>query len=125
MYARYFPFGFGGIWWLVGLVCMIVLIVGVAWLLATAVRGNRHAPPSQPWQPPYGGVPPVGPSQPGMMPSAPMRPTPHDILRERLARGEITVEEYQRTAAVLGPDPFAPQPPQQPSGQPPQQPPQA
>jgi hypothetical protein len=123
MYTRYFPFGFGGLWWLVGLVCMVVLVVGIAWLIAAAVRGGRHAPQSQPWQPPYGGVPPYGPGQPGMAPPSP-RPTPHDILRERLARGEITVDDYQRTAAVLGPDPYAPQP-AQPAGTPPQPPPQA
>ena len=120
MYNRFSPVGFPGLWWLVGLVCIVVLVVGVAWLIAIALRGSRHNP-SQPWQPPYTGAPPVYPGQPGAIPPAPTRPTPHDILRERLARGEISVEEYQRTSAVLGPDPFAPPPttyPQQP--QPPQ-----
>jgi Short C-terminal domain len=123
MYNRFSPVGVPGLWWLVGLVCIVVLVVGVAWLLAIALRGSRHNP-SQPWQPPYAGAPPVYPAQPGAVPPAPMRPAPHDILRERLARGEITIEEYQRTAAVLGPDPFAPQQPAHPQQQPPQ-PPQA
>jgi hypothetical protein len=43
-----------------------------------------------------------------MMPPAAPRPTPHDILRERLARGDISVEDFGRTMAALGPDPYAP-----------------
>ncbi len=115
MYYRVHPFGFPGLWWLVGLICIVVLVVGVGWLVATALRGGHRTPP-QPWQPPYTGAPPAFPPQAGTTPPAPMRPTPHDILRERLARGEISVEEYQRTVAVLGPDPYAPQPPQPPQG---------
>jgi len=131
MFNRPHLVGFPGFWWLVGLVCIVVLVVGIAWLIAVAVRGNRQTPPQQhqpwqqPWQPPYPGVTPVTPGQPGY-PQAPMRPTPHEILRERLARGELTVDEFQRTMAALGPDPFAPQPPQQaPQPQVPPQPPQA
>ncbi len=110
MYYRAHLIGFPGFWWLVGLVCIVVLVVGIAWLVSVALRDSRRMP-AQPWQPPYNGVSPAAPTQPGMTPPAPSRPTPHDILRERLARGEITVEEYQHTAAALGPDPFAPQPP--------------
>ena len=120
MFNRPHLVGSPGFWWLIGLACIVVLVVGIAWLIAVAVRGTRQAPPQQqqPWQPPYPGVPPVTPAQPGY-PQTPMRPTPHEILRERLARGELTVDEFQRTMAALGPDPFAPQPPR------PQVPPQA
>jgi hypothetical protein len=119
MFNRPHLVGFPGLWWLLALVCIVVLVVGLAWLIAAAVRGNRQRPPEQqqPWQSPYPGVTPVAPVQPAY-PPAPMRPTPHEILRERLARGELTVEEFQRTMAALGPDPLAPQPP------PPQVPPQ-
>ena len=85
--------GGAGLWWLLGLICFIVLVAAVVWALVVLTRGHQ-APPHQPWQPPYPGVPPVPP-----------RSLPHDILRERLARGEITVEEFERTKAALGPEP--------------------
>ena len=92
-----------GIWWLFGLLCMVVLIGALAWLLVTLTRGPRL--PQRPWQPPYG-APGAGPTPAG--------PTPYEILRERLARGEITVEEYQRTLAALGPEAPRPGSPQGP-----------
>ena len=107
---RMHVFAVPGLWWLVGLVCLVVLVVAIAGLIV-ATRSNRQSPPpQQPWQPPYSGVAPMAPGQP----PAPPRPNPHDILRERLARGEITVEEFERTRAALGPDPSTP-----PSSQPP------
>ncbi|WP_432198840.1 SHOCT domain-containing protein [Streptomyces sp. bgisy027] len=36
----------------------------------------------------------------------PVAPTPEDILRERLARGEIDEEEYRRRLNALHPGPF-------------------
>jgi uncharacterized membrane protein len=121
MVYRWGPGAVGGFWWLVGLACLVFLIAGIVWLVAYAVRGGRHvASPQQPWQPPFPAQPPYQgqstyPAQPSATPAA--RPTPYEILRERLARGEMTVEEYQRTLAALGPDPAAP-----PHGQPPQPP---
>jgi uncharacterized membrane protein len=111
-------FGGGGmgLWWLFGLLVAVALVVGVVWLLATLFRGPRHAPPHQPWQPPYG-QPPIAPSAYGQGGQPAPRQTPHEILRERLARGEITVEEYQRTLEALGPEsapPSGPQGPQPP-----------
>ncbi len=100
-----------GVWWLLGLLSIVVLAVALVWLLVSTSRGSRNAPPQQPWQPPY----------PGPMPSTPVRPTPYEILRERLARGEVTVEDYQRTLEALGPEPGAPG--QQPTPQGPQPPP--
>lgn len=88
-----------GLWWLFGLLCLVILAVAVVWLLTAIARGNRHEPPHQPWQPPYGGLPygmPPGPA------AGPARQTPYEILRERLARGEITIEDYQRTLDALG-----------------------
>ena len=101
-----YRFGTGaGLWWLFGLLCMVVLVVAVVWLFVTLVRGPRHPQvPLQPWQPTYG--PPAA--------AAPPRPTPYEILRERLARGEITVEEYHLTLAALGPETPRPGSPQGP-----------
>jgi len=93
-------FGGAGVWWLLGLICLIVIVVAIAALAVAVSRGGRQAPPSGPWQAP----------QPGFGPAMPPRPTPHDILRERLARGEISVEEFERTRTALGPDPYGPPP---------------
>jgi uncharacterized membrane protein len=37
-------------------------------------------------------------------PRDPARPSPHEILRERFARGEITEEQFEQMRKVLGPD---------------------
>jgi len=123
MMMRGWYFGGGSdLWWLLGLVCLFVVVAGLAWLVVTVTRRDRADAPHQPWQPPYPGpgMQPPYPGQPpfpgpGMMPPAP-RPTPHDILRERLARGDISVEDFGRTMVALGPDPYGlpPTPPQAP-----------
>jgi uncharacterized membrane protein len=101
-------FGDGaGIWWLFGLLCMVVLVGALVWLIVAVMRGPRHPQmPQQPWQPPYGATPPAS--------QYPARQTPQEILRERLARGEVSVEDYQRTLAALGPEAPQPTPPQGP-----------
>ena len=97
MMNRGFGFGFGGfgaVWWLLGIVCLVSLIVLVAWLIGGGLRSSRRPPepPAQPWQQP---APPL---------AAPAHPKPNEILRERFARGEITAEEFQRARDLLGPD---------------------
>ena len=118
MMMRGWYFGGGsGIWWLLGLVCMIVIVAGIVWLVVSLARRDRAGTPHQPWQAPYQGQPPY--PGPGMIPPAPPRPTPHDIVRERLARGDISVEDFGRTMAALGPDPYAPPTMPSPPTQPP------
>ena len=69
-------FGWG--WWLLMSIGMVafwgVVIYGVAWLL-------RGGSPQRPEQPP------------------PERP--REILKRRLAQGEISVEEYERLSATI------------------------
>ena len=69
----------GGIWMLGGLLMMIGVIV-VVWAVIAVSRGGRT---------------PTG---------DPSRPTPNEILRERVARGEISEQEFEQAKKVLGPD---------------------
>ncbi|MCF6736716.1 SHOCT domain-containing protein [Blastococcus sp. KM273129] len=65
--------------WLVMTVVVLVLlamIVAVIVLLARAGREQRYPPPAA--------------------------RAPQDVLAERLARGEITIEEYRQRLAALG-----------------------
>lgn len=85
----------GGFHWL-GLVWMIVLIVaagGLVWFGVTLLRRTRHLE----------AAPPAGVSAPVPAPPAAARPSAREILDERLARGEIEVDDYhQRLAALNG-----------------------
>jgi putative membrane protein len=77
---RYDWAGGGGFWMLVGLVLLIALIVLVVWAVMNLSRTGRTATHD------------------------PSRPTPHEILRERFARGEISEQEFEQAKKVLGPD---------------------
>ena len=70
----------GGFWMLGGLLLMIGVIIVVVWAVMTVTRTGR---------------PPTG---------DPSRPTPHEILRERFARGEISEQEFEQAKKLLGPD---------------------
>lgn len=69
------------------LVFWAVVVAGVVW----AIRSSRPATPT---------AGPPAPQEP--VPSGGLRPA-REILDQRLARGEITPEEYQRTRDLLGP----------------------
>jgi hypothetical protein len=96
-----YGWGYGGgqgLWWLLGMICVGVLVGALIGWITSRNRGGQQPPPQAvTWQPP----------QPAA-PVPPPRPNPHDILRERLARGEISVEDYERVRAALGPDPTQP-----------------
>lgn len=97
----------GWVWlWPLGFFLMIGAgVVLIVWLAANAGRSNRQPPPAWPGPPP-----------------SPPRPEPLDILRERFARGEINVEEFETAKRALGypSGPLAPPgPPAPPGGQPP------
>jgi len=86
---------FGLLWALGGLFYLVLIVVLVVWAVRHLTRVN---PPSQgPWTAP----PP---------PFPPARPEPLDILRERFARGDITLDEFETAKRALG-YPSSPPPP--------------
>ena len=66
----------GWIWMVGGLLVMVGLVVVIVWAVTTASHGGSTKDPG--------------------------RPTPIDILRERLARGEITEQEFEQAKKTLG-----------------------
>jgi Predicted membrane protein len=74
--------GWGG---LILLVMMVVLLAGVIWLLIVAARGG------------------IGGARGGSSRAVPgpVAPSPEDILRERLARGEIDPDDYAKRLNAL------------------------
>jgi Short C-terminal domain len=71
------------------LIFLGVIVLLVVW--AVKYLGRPKPPANPPW-PGTAAPPPVGPAS----------PDPHDILRERFARGEITLEEFQTARQALG-----------------------
>jgi putative membrane protein len=70
--------------WILGMLFMILFWGGIFWLVLTLVRrpdGSQMPPPQHPAQQ--------------------ARPSAADILAERLARGEIDVEDYERRRRAL------------------------
>jgi hypothetical protein len=90
--------GLGGLL-ILGLVVFLVARAATSWSLN---RSNRSAPPPAV-------APPSWP---------PAHPEPLDILRERFARGEITLDEFETAKRALG-YPATPLPPPSPGGTPP------
>jgi hypothetical protein len=85
-----------GFAWLVGTVLFFGLIFLIVYLVARHAS-RPHPPASGSWPTP---VPPSQPYQP-MSPVQP-RPEPLDILRERFARGEINLEDFEAAKRALG-----------------------
>jgi uncharacterized membrane protein len=81
---------FGPLWPLGGLLFIVLVVV----LVVLAVRYvTRVNPPTYgPWTGPQGPLPPV----------PPVRAEPLDILRERFARGDIKLEEFESAKRALG-----------------------
>jgi len=97
-------------WWHPGgggllLLLLVLALVGVVVYLGSREvtlrrTAQRPAPPPSP-------VPYVAPP--------PARPEPLDILRERFARGDITLDEFETAKRALG-YPTSPPPPAPPTG---------
>ena len=73
--------GGGSGWWLFMGLMMVAFVVAAVWLIVTLVRHNSS--------PPH----PPGPTT--------QLTGPDDILHERLARGEIDVDEYHQRIDAL------------------------
>lgn len=82
-----------GIGWLVGTVLFFGLLFVIVYLIA------RHA--SRP-HPPANGSWPTPMAPPPITPMVPARPEPLDILRERFARGEINLDDFEAAKRALG-----------------------
>lgn len=74
--------GLGGWLWMLG---GLLLTIGIVVLVVAAITGLGGAG--------------------GRRSEGPPRPQPIDILRERLARGEITEAEFEQTKRTLGYEP--------------------
>jgi uncharacterized membrane protein len=96
---------FGLLWLLGGLLFLVLVVV----LVVLAVRYlTRMNPPSHgPWSAPLAPPPPNA------------RPEPLDILRERFARGDITLDEFETAKRALGYPSSPPLPPPPGLGTPP------
>jgi putative membrane protein len=66
----------GWIWMLGGLLVMVGFVVLIVWAVSAMSRGNTNREPE--------------------------RPTALEILRERYARGEITLQEFEQAKKTLG-----------------------
>jgi putative membrane protein len=95
MYGPGYGMGFGWIWGALGFLLLIGALVAL--ILLVVRQGNRPAPGSH--QPPASMAPgaPGGPVGPG----GPARSNARAIAEERLARGEITPEEYREIVRAL------------------------
>jgi uncharacterized membrane protein len=95
----------GGGGWVFPLL-VLVLVGVVVYFISREVALHRvtHQPPAPPPSP----GPCVAP--------APPRPEPLDILRERFARGDITLDEFETAKRALGYPSSQPPPPAPPTG---------
>ena len=92
MYGPGYGMGFGWIWGALGFLLLIGALVAL--ILLVVRQGNRPAPGSH--QPP----PSMGPGAQGGA-VGPARGNARAIAEERLARGEITPEEYREIVRAL------------------------
>ena len=81
--------GGGGNWWWIPMVIMMIAFWGgLAWVIVTLVRHNAHRPTGAALTPPS-----VTPTTPTV--------DPRQILSERLARGDIDIEDYRARLDAL------------------------
>ena len=79
--------GVGPWWWMFMALMMVAFWVGVVWLIITLIRHRGGS---------INGAAASPPTNRGAD-----RPDPEDILHERLARGEIDIDEYHQRVDAL------------------------
>ncbi len=92
MHDGYWHDGGGNWWWIPMTLMMIAFWAGLAWVVVTLVRHGAHqttaATPPQPHL-----TPPLPPSD------------PRQLLAERLARGDIEIDDYRARLDALDQSP--------------------
>ena len=88
MHDGYWHDGGGNWWWIPMTIMMIVFWGGLAWVIVTLVRHNAHATTGATPAPPHL-APPSPPSD------------PRQLLAERLARGDIEIDDYRARLDAL------------------------
>jgi putative membrane protein len=68
----------GNLWWMA--IMMVAFWGALIWIAVALIQRSNHTPRLQ---------------TPGVAPSQSPRQTPHEVLAERLARGEIEPDEYR------------------------------
>lgn len=76
----------GSWWWIPMMIMMIAFWGALIWIVVTLVRRGSNTP---------------GSYTPGAAPSPTPRQAPHEILAERLARGEIEPDDYRLRLEAL------------------------
>lgn len=80
--------GGGNWWWIPMAFMMIVILGGLAWVIVTLIRNNAQQPTGATLAPP-----PVAPTTPSV--------DPRQVLSERLARGDIDIDDYRARLDAL------------------------
>lgn len=98
----------GWVWIFPGITMVLLWIVLIAVLALLWRAWSHRTGPAAPWR------------GPGSAPAPAPRPAAEQILADRLARGEIDVDDYRQRLAVLrgGPDPGSAAPPPPPPSPP-------
>ena len=89
--------GFGFLW-LVGTVLFFGLMFALVYVVVRHAS-RPHPPAGGPWVPPTVVTPAVAP--PPIPPLTPVRAEPLDILRERFARGDISLDDFEAAKRAL------------------------
>lgn len=79
----------GGTWWWIPMALMMIAFWGgLAWIIVSLIRHNAHHPTGAALA-----SPPIAPTSPSV--------DPRQLLSERLARGDIEIDDYRARLDAL------------------------